>query len=411
MTRSAHVTRSAPVTRSGPVVVGIAVGRVYKVDDRRRIQTVELCNGTCTCRKWQVSGLPYGHVLAICRVIGLTDCNRLAKEWFMRISLKGTYQELVYSVGEVSSRQIPNYSPVVKTPHMNKKPSGRPKSTKRIRSQVLGQKFEKAEQEKDDLKLKLEKFQTSLKNLSQLLASQTNDKTRLGYNNQVFTSFMFDCDEMFSSETDESLLVSPIYDRYQSGEGYHVVPPPYTGTFMPPKPDLVIHNAPNFNETIHTAFNVELSLTTPDKDLCHTHRPSVPIIEDWVSDSEDDFEAELSQNVPSFVQPTEQVKIPWPFVKPVENSILAANPKTDIPKPQAHGNSRNRKACFVYQLLLLSTTHVTRPRPAETVVTKSHSPPRRNINRILSPKPSNFPLKVTSVKVPRVNAVKGVQGK
>ncbi|GKC38796.1 transposase, MuDR, MULE transposase domain protein [Tanacetum coccineum] len=63
--------------------------RVYEVDDRRRIQTVELCNGTCTCRKWQVSGLPCGHVLVICRVIELTDCHRLAKGWFMRIALKG----------------------------------------------------------------------------------------------------------------------------------------------------------------------------------------------------------------------------------------------------------------------------------------------------------------------------------
>nr|GEV70198.1 putative ribonuclease H-like domain-containing protein [Tanacetum cinerariifolium] len=102
---------------------------------------------------------------------------------------------------------------------------------------VLKQKFEKAEQEIDDLKLKLEKFQTSSKNLSQLLVSQTNDKTRLGYDNYVFASFMFDCDEMFSSATDESLPASPIYDR-----------------------------------------------------------PSPPMIEDWVSDSEDDSEAELLQN-------------------------------------------------------------------------------------------------------------------
>nr|GEY79939.1 hypothetical protein [Tanacetum cinerariifolium] len=119
---------------------------------------------------------------------------------------------------------------------------------------------------------------------------------------------MFDCDDMFSSETDESLpaspiydssetneslSASPIYDRYQSGEGYHVVPPPYTGTFMPLKPDLVFHDAPNVNETIHTAFNVELSPTKTDKDLSHTHMPSAPIIENWVSDLEDDSEAEL----------------------------------------------------------------------------------------------------------------------
>nr|GFC39727.1 hypothetical protein [Tanacetum cinerariifolium] len=122
---------------------------------------------------------------------------------------------------------------------------------------VLRQKFKKAEQEREDLKLKLEKFQTSSKNLIQLLASQTNDKTRLGYNTQVFTSSMFDYDEMFTSESDDSLPASPIYDRYHSGDGYHVVPPPYTGTFMPPKPDLVFHDAHNVNETDHPAFNVE----------------------------------------------------------------------------------------------------------------------------------------------------------
>nr|GEZ86472.1 hypothetical protein [Tanacetum cinerariifolium] len=42
---------------------------------------------------------------------------------------------------------------------------------------VLRQNLKKAEQERDDSKLKLEKFQTSSKNLSELLASQTNDKT------------------------------------------------------------------------------------------------------------------------------------------------------------------------------------------------------------------------------------------
>nr|GEW63320.1 hypothetical protein [Tanacetum cinerariifolium] len=61
------------------------------------------------------------------------------------------------------------------------------------------------------------------------------------------------------------------------------------------------HDAPNFNETVHTAFDVELSPTKPEKDLSHTHRPSAPIIEDWVSDSEDNSEAEPLQNDSSFV--------------------------------------------------------------------------------------------------------------
>nr|GEV84779.1 ribonuclease H-like domain-containing protein [Tanacetum cinerariifolium] len=147
---------------------------------------------------------------------------------------------------------------------------------------------------------------------------------------------------------DESLPHSPIYDRYQLGNGYHVVPPPYTGTFMPPKPDLVFNNAPNDVETDHPAFNVKLSPTKPDNDLSHTHRPSAPIIKDWVSDSDDESET-----------------------KPVT---------TAVPQPS-----------------------VTRPRQAKTIVTKPNLPPRRHINCILSPKASTFPLKVTAVKDPRGN--------
>nr|GEX10447.1 hypothetical protein [Tanacetum cinerariifolium] len=48
---------------------------------------------------------------------------------------------------------------------------------------TLREKLEKAEQKRDDLKLKLEKFQTSSISLTELLASQTNEKISLGYYN------------------------------------------------------------------------------------------------------------------------------------------------------------------------------------------------------------------------------------
>nr|GEX42028.1 ribonuclease H-like domain-containing protein [Tanacetum cinerariifolium] len=167
------------------------------------------------------------------------------------------------------------------------------------------------------------------------------------------------------SEFDVSMPASPVYDRYQSGEGYHDAPPPYTGTFMPPKPDLVFHDAPNDTETVHTTFNVELSPPNPDKYLSHTHRPSAPIIEDWVSDSEDKSEADPIQNAPSFIQPTKQVKPPRPSVKPVVHSILATNTKTEIPKPKSNGNNRNRKAYFVCSPLegQLSEREASKPKP------------------------------------------------
>nr|GEU31191.1 ribonuclease H-like domain-containing protein [Tanacetum cinerariifolium] len=247
--------------------------------------------------------------------------------------------------------------------------------------------------------------------------------------------------------------------RYQPGNGYHIVSPPYTGTFMPPKPDLVFHNAPNDVKTIHTAFNVELSPTKPDNDFFHTRRSSAPIIEDWVSDSEDESETQIPHNVHSFVQPTKQVKSPRTYVKHVETSIPTANPKTVIPKPTSNGTRRNRKACFVcksldhlikdcdyhekkiaqtiarnhaqrgnhkqYARMPLSNPqrhvrlvsidvpkiNVSRPRQAKPIITKPNSPPRRHINHSPSPKVSTFPPKVTAVKAPMVNAAKGIQGK
>nr|GEY26721.1 hypothetical protein [Tanacetum cinerariifolium] len=66
------------------------------------------------------------------------------------------------------------------------------------------------------------------------------------------------------------------------------------GTFMPPKPDLVFNTAPTVVETDHHAFTIQLSPTKHEHDLSHTNRPTTPIIEDWVSDSEDESETKAS---------------------------------------------------------------------------------------------------------------------
>nr|GFA27762.1 hypothetical protein [Tanacetum cinerariifolium] len=78
---------------------------------------------------------------------------------------------------------------------------------------------------------------------------------------------VFDCDALKSSKSDVSVPTSPMHDRYKSGEGYHAVPPPYAGTFMPLKPDLVFHDASTISETVLTVFNVETSTTKPTKEL------------------------------------------------------------------------------------------------------------------------------------------------
>ncbi|GKC53166.1 hypothetical protein Tco_1075911 [Tanacetum coccineum] len=78
-----------------------------------------------------------------------------------------------------------------------------------------------------DVYKKNEKFGNSSKNLSKLLEIQVSDKfkTGVGFDSQVVDSQVFDSQEN---------------NRYKKSEGYHVVPPPYTRNFMPPKYDLVL---------------------------------------------------------------------------------------------------------------------------------------------------------------------------
>nr|GEU84486.1 hypothetical protein [Tanacetum cinerariifolium] len=172
----------------------------------------------------------------------------------------------------------------------------------------------------------------------------------LSSDNEVFTKAMFDCDTYYSSESDcEPWPPSNLYDRFQPSGGYHVVPPPYTGTFMPPKPYLVFNTTPILVETDHLAFNVQLSPTKPEQDLSPTFRPSAPIIEDWVSDFEEESKPKDPQqsSVLSFAQSSEHVKTPRHSVQPIETTFQAATSVLASPTSNSSGKRRNRKACFV----------------------------------------------------------------
>nr|GEW26423.1 putative ribonuclease H-like domain-containing protein [Tanacetum cinerariifolium] len=102
------------------------------------------------------------------------------------------------------------------------------------------------------------------------------------------------------------------------------------------------------NALVSLRQNLEIAEQERD-DLKHNR--SAPIIEDWVFDLEDESETKAPQNVPSFVQPTEQVKSPRPSNEHVKTSIPAATPKPASPKPTNNGKHRNRKACFVCKSL------------------------------------------------------------
>nr|GFB32845.1 hypothetical protein [Tanacetum cinerariifolium] len=217
---------------------------------------------------------------------------------------------------------------------------------------TLRQKLETIEKDRDDLNMKLEKFQTSSKRLTDLLASQTSDKAGLGYNSKVFTQAMFDCDNYYSSKSDnDSWPPSNLYDKFVPSGGYHAVPPLMTGTFMPPKPDLVFHTPPS-DENEHLAFNVQLSLTKPDQDL--PSRPSALIIEDWVSNSEEEDMPQVTKDIPSLAQSLELVKSPRHsgLISPTPLSVAPHVPLR--PHSPSKGLKRPKKTCFVCK----SETHL-----------------------------------------------------
>nr|GEY69497.1 hypothetical protein [Tanacetum cinerariifolium] len=109
-------------------------------------------------------------------------------------------------------------------------------------------------------------------------------------------SQVFDYDELNSSESDDNVPTSLVNDRYKSGEGYHAVSPSYTRTFMPPKPDLVFHDALPASETVLNVIHVESSTNKTRKEMSKTLRPDAPIIKDWTSNSEDEYEPESMSN-------------------------------------------------------------------------------------------------------------------
>ncbi|GJW66991.1 hypothetical protein Tco_0121415 [Tanacetum coccineum] len=152
---------------------------------------------------------------------------------------------------------------------------------KHISIKDLKNQLEEALKEKDDLKLKLENFEESSKNLTKLINSQisTKDKAGLGYDSQMNKSevvhSVFNSKE---SDVDNSL----INERFKIGEGFHEVPPPYIRNYMPSRPDLsfaMLNDSvykTKVSETITTASKTSKDIVEKPK----TVRPSAPIIKD-----------------------------------------------------------------------------------------------------------------------------------
>nr|GEW92263.1 ribonuclease H-like domain-containing protein [Tanacetum cinerariifolium] len=115
-------------------------------------------------------------------------------------------------------------------------------------------------------------------------------------------------------------------DRFKKGEGYHAVPSPFTGNYMPPKYDV---SFAGLDDSIYK-FKISETVTSLAKDekrspetstACvekpKVDRYSAPLIEDWDTDSDDDsvFRPEPILAKIDFVKASEYVK----HVKPVKS--------------------------------------------------------------------------------------------
>ncbi|GJU03348.1 hypothetical protein Tco_1113686 [Tanacetum coccineum] len=242
-----------------------------------------------------------------------------------------------------------------------------------------------AVKEKEELKTKLENFQSSSKGLSKLLNSQmsTRDKSGLGYGNQIHEGVLSYEKEVLESVFDSrssDVEDSPVYDRFAKVEGMHAVPPPMTGNYMPPKSDFGIDES-NFTYGPKQSKTSESDAKTSDFDSCETNSSvetleSVPepvvvepkvvsqpkvwsdalIIEEYESDSDDKYMIEPSkeQEKPSFafVNTVKHVKTPRKTIK--KQNTCSPSPKVNkrdwngsMYKRLGLGYGFTKKACFI----------------------------------------------------------------
>ncbi|KAJ9536357.1 hypothetical protein OSB04_un000449 [Centaurea solstitialis] len=119
------------------VALDIGYGK-YEVQDGYRDAIVDYFNKTCTCNKWQFSGLPCGHAIAVTTYLRLTDCSQLALPYFTVDNLKATYASVIYPVGPYVTWCTPNSPLMTVRPPVLKTGPGAKSKHKRIPSRGEG---------------------------------------------------------------------------------------------------------------------------------------------------------------------------------------------------------------------------------------------------------------------------------
>ncbi|GJR69654.1 ribonuclease H-like domain-containing protein [Tanacetum coccineum] len=129
-----------------------------------------------------------------------------------------------------------------------------------------------------------------------------------------------------SSKILDELLKCQITDKCKKGlgfESYNVVPPPHTGKFLPPKPDLPFHNIEKFFEKSSESVDSSKTISNVVESKEVRKNSDAPIIEDWVLDDDSDDEV--------LTQPKED--------KITEKSSVS---KTEVVKPKQQENKTRK---------------------------------------------------------------------
>ncbi|GJZ88045.1 hypothetical protein Tco_0659827 [Tanacetum coccineum] len=146
-----------------------------------------------------------------------------------------------------------------------------------------------------------------------------------------------------ASKSLEQLIANQISDNNKKGLGYNVVPPPLTGLFAPPSVDLSSSGIEKFKEPEFEGYGVKVTKSASENVSKEVKKTSdAPIIEDWVSDCDEDETVVLeSLNVQKPKQADQPRKVSQ---NPRNNSTSWNTPK---PKKLGVGFQFTPKACFV----------------------------------------------------------------
>ncbi|GKB27526.1 ribonuclease H-like domain-containing protein [Tanacetum coccineum] len=231
-------------------------------------------------------------------------------------------------------------------------------------------KLEKAEKERDELKLALEKFQNSFKSLNNLLESQVSVKfkTGLGYNAASSTA---------ASPAVESFVNSS--EMLENQENGDAVPPPFTGNSIPFKLDLT------FMDEIVESENMDvITIVTPSngKKVESNHESAD------VKNNGDAVEPKLLGRTALDLQSL-RIGILMMIVRSGKINTADASVNTTVRPVKTAG----------------SKITVSHPRPISNAYKKGFSQDTRPFNKYSANKNSIFNKKVNTVRVKDTTAI------